>query len=552
MQNNVNIHDYDLMHQFVSPDNLVGEEDASVEWEEPESSAELFINTETYNDFKKENCLYLFGRRGTGKTAFIKKLNYEIKNGENQIYCASWIIDQEDAYIELATQLRGSPFISHPSNEIINFLIKKWIWVIQVSAMLSVVTTFGNNSSRLDELKLIKKYLEEQNLLQSRTGSVAVSRLCDILINCLLDIDYAPAKIGAAIAKMSRELKNIEFENALFATSKILKRENKKSLIFIDSIEQYDLNDSINECIVISLVEAVRRCHKIRNKTNILAKAAFPSEIYSQIRVLNPGKVEGKNLFILWRYKDLVCLMAKRFYRYLYDEKSADRIADFSNYNIAKAFIYEHLSPTVNAVQGLEFDTLAYIIRHTQKKPRQAITILNIILTCAQNSPIDVRNIPSEFIPIGVHARLDILIKETLSVYEQVYNNCEKIVSAILTKAPCSFHVFELDKLLKEISSLRAESCLSNEEVKRMLIECGVVGTERTVHTFNGKSVVEGLFEYQIKGVLSLSNRTNLVVHPMCYEHCQINLNHDRFVYPMPYENEEILMLKEIGIQIRG
>ena len=172
-------------------------------------------------------------------------------------------------------------------------------------------------------------------------------------------------------------------------------------------------------------------------------------------------------------------------------------------------------------------------------------------MTSAQKAGINVRSIPSEFIPFGVHNRLDILIKETLSIYEQVYRNCEKIVSTILTKAPCSFHVFELDKLLKEVSSIRAESCLSNEEVKRMLIECGVIGTERAVHTLNGKSIVEGLFEYQVKGVLTLSNRTNLVVHPMCYQHCDIDLDHSRFVYPMPFENEEISLVNEMGVNIR-
>lgn len=167
----------------------------------------------------------------------------------------------------MATQLRGSPFVSHPPNEIINFLIKKWTWIINVSAMLSVVDRFSVNDTYSVEIGTVKEYLEEQDLLEEGAGGDVVGHLCDTLIDSLLEIDYAPAKFGVAIAKMSRSLKNVRFDKAFIATSKILKREGGKALVFIDSIEQYNLNDNINECVVISLDEAVRQCYLNSKKT---------------------------------------------------------------------------------------------------------------------------------------------------------------------------------------------------------------------------------------------------------------------------------------------
>jgi len=55
----------EYVHQYITPRAFFGEEDASIEWEDPEKSANIFFHTQSYENFKNENCLYLFGRRGT-------------------------------------------------------------------------------------------------------------------------------------------------------------------------------------------------------------------------------------------------------------------------------------------------------------------------------------------------------------------------------------------------------------------------------------------------------------------------------------------------------
>ena len=176
----------------------------------------------------------------------------------------------------------------------------------------------------------------------------------------------------------------------------------------------------------------------------------------------------------------------------------------------------------------------------------------HVLLTLAEKSGIDLNGIPAEFIKEGVHARLDILVKGALDVYEQVYPQAEKIVRRVLSRAPSHFDARMLDALIKEVSKLRAKSGLSTEDVIRLLLECGAVGIEGDLHEFSstGKFLMEVLFEYQVKGVLVPSNRTRLAIHPMLYQEVQSDVDMSRIAYPLPGEDEEQELLSELGIRL--
>jgi predicted Ser/Thr protein kinase len=75
----------DFIKRYSVPKHFFGQEDASAEWMDPKQSAALFFHTESYTEFKKRDCLYLFGRRGTGKTALIRMLDYESNNGAERV-----------------------------------------------------------------------------------------------------------------------------------------------------------------------------------------------------------------------------------------------------------------------------------------------------------------------------------------------------------------------------------------------------------------------------------------------------------------------------------
>lgn len=548
----------DLIQQYITPKSFFGEEDAAIEWgENPENTASTFFHTKSYQNFQHEGALYLFGRRGTGKTAIMRMFDYEIKNDKIRNYCCSYVVNQEDAYNDLATQLRGSPLADLPDNELVHFLIKKWHWVLMSSAMISVYKKFKSIDCENEHLKAIEKFLSSEKLIpnsKKRFIEGPWHRVTELVTTELSDIDYKTIKLGLAIKNISMRLITPDFEDAIDSLVSLLEQKGTNCVVLIDSIEVYRLNDKISKSVVTSLIESVIQLYANRKKFRVIAKASFPSEIYPLLSSLNQEKIEGKNLFILWRYKDLICLVAKRHYSKFNDGCTDDQCEFLDNFNVAQDYLYKYLPPRVHTGQNLQFDTMAYIIRHTQKKPRQLILIFNIIYTMAEEQGIKLPTIPQEFISLGVHARLDILIKGTLDIFEQIYPNAERLIKRILNLADNRFKANNLDILIKESHSLRAESDLTVEEVKRLLLESGSIGVIAGRHSIeeNDIKLYECLFEYQVKGILTISNKTWLVVHPMMYQELNIKINMKDFIYPMPIEDEEKMMLLKQGIILGG
>jgi hypothetical protein len=540
-----------FVHQFVTPINFFGEEEAKFEWEQPEVSAEVFLHTSSFDHFKKDECLFLFGRRGTGKTAIVRMLDWEINEELNKEFKYSYIIDQEEAYNELAIQMRGSPIGELPNTELVHFLKKKWKWLIITSAMIGVVKKNTEKIENDDNLIIIAKYLREMSLLDQRHYSLETiwRRLTDVIEDNLHKIEYSPIKLGLAIANIAKSIFSEDYQHAESALQNFLSREKSSCLVLIDSIEQYRLNDKISSAVITSLIETVRLIYGKKLSRRILAKAAFPSEIYPKLTVVNRGKVEAKNLFILWRYKDLVSLVAKRHYQKFYKGTNKKQLANLDEYTFARRWLSTYLPEKIVTGQGVTFDTISYIIRHTQKKPRQVIQIFNILQTFAHQEQVTVKTSPEGFINKCVHARLDILVAGALDIMQQTYDASEEITRKVLNRAPSIFLGTQLYEFIKEVSAIRKQANYTTDDIAEILLQTGVIGIECDRHKLrNNAELVEGLFEYQIKNTLRVDKNTRIVVHPMFYQELHAVIDTTKFVYPMPIEDEEKDVLEEEGI----
>jgi hypothetical protein len=172
------------------------------------------------------------------------------------------------------------------------------------------------------------------------------------------------------------------------------------------------------------------------------------------------------------------------------------------------------------------------------------------MLTIAEKSGSDIRNISPEMVKNGIHSRLDILVKGTLDMYLAICPQIEALVKRALTSTPSVFDYSTLDQHMQEIHSLRDSVGIGAEEVKRLFLESGVIGVKDSRHNLptGNKVLLVGLFEYQVKGTLILTNRSTCVIHPMFYQELLTDIDKDIFVYPMPAEDEEREVLTEAGI----
>lgn len=549
-----------LKHKNSKIKKLIGEVDADAEWQNPKLSAHEFYDSRSYNNFTEDDILFLYGRRGTGKTAFIRMFDHDIRNGEVKRIIGSKIIDKQKSYDHLTSSVRGSPIADYPMNELVSILADKWKWIITTSAMIALYESLNKESGKqAQEIKILHDFLKGQNMLSSKNGfsdpSDPIERVTNTLASNLAEIEYSSIKTGLALSKTIKQLKTPEYQEALRVFNSILNSRKKYVCVLIDSMEVYDLNDKIGSSAISALIRAALHYYNHKESERILVKVAFQIEIYNQIHQLNPGKSLTRELIILWRYKELLCLLAKRFQARINDFQFSFTCS-LNNYRNALNFLYKHLPQYVVSQQGVKFDTLAYIVRHTQKKPRHMIVMTNVILTIAEYLKIDDRPLPQDFIRAAVHTNLNIIFEESFSIYDHIYlggkQGAEKLIKRVLTEMPHRFYLNELDKSIGDASSLREEYGISRESMRRLLLESGAIGQINKISpkSLGGKDFIEATFEYQIKGELDANYRSEYVIHPMLYQDYKIEVNFKDYVYPMAYESEEIEVLQEMGYPV--
>ena len=144
----------------------LGEVEARDEWADRDKYMPVFVHTNSYNRFSELDSLFMFGRRGTGKTSIIRMLQYDINSQKSSVFNFCSVVDSDETFTTLSSQLRGSPLVEYPHRDLAIILKNKWKWVIEVAAMRTLVM----HQDRIDkeyreEVSQLRKYLEEKNLM---------------------------------------------------------------------------------------------------------------------------------------------------------------------------------------------------------------------------------------------------------------------------------------------------------------------------------------------------------------------------------------------------
>lgn len=538
--------DFKLFKGNLFPEKIFGDADAKNEWNiDSFKSFDTFVHTESYESFKDCSALFLLGRRGTGKTAMIRMLDYEIKNSKTNAYNYSGIVLQEEIFPKLTRALRGEAFVQLTKDEIRDIVKDKWNWIIYTTAMVAVCSKEYKNGDESEEIKLIHKFLKAQNLLPSESDIFSESPLKKALTTLedeLTNIDYNPLKVSMAIVKVTRRLVTTTYKNAFNSLVRYLVKNNKKVIILIDSKETYQYNDSISDSVTSALMECVLDSYSQSSRTNIYSKVAFPSEMYPHFTPENKGKTLGKTHFIMWRYNDIINLIAKRYYKIMKERNelsNGHRYSDFESFEKAKAFLTKYFPPQIKTYSNLDFDTIAYIIGHSQKKPRQLIQLFNIILSLAKKNKISIRNLTEDCIREGTNIKLEILTEEALDIYSRIFPSADEIIRKTFKNSKNILMLKDLHIKLQESSGLLARGSLDRELAERLFLECGLIGIVKNETKYReNKTIITAQFEYQVKDIIAITNNDNLVIHPMFYQPLGILADSNSIIYPMPTEEE--------------
>lgn len=548
----------------------LGEEDANSEWsrhphnqtedadvEERDyvsyvSSAEdNFTHIPAYEEFKRPTNLFLYGRRGTGKTAIMRMTQHEVRRRKLAKYIGCWVFQSErfhEAMLDVLDELGGADGRS-------TFCAEVWYWVAWVSAIAETTKLGKSKRIVLDEntTNTLRQYLRSIGV-NVGTGHWGFSTAVATHLRAVLDAGEPGLSVRRSRRAFLTRLKSEDFVRTRDATERVLNRALPRCvLVLIDSPDTFHLDQlPVFEGLLKALAD-IARAHQTMG---LLCKASVPAEMYSYLNAFHPSRVGGtKELFIRWSHRDLVRLTATRIQGLFADRLRGVSDLDPESREDAQSITERLLPATVEARNGVTIRTMPYIVRHTQKTPRQLLFLLNSILAASLREDRrweDLHAAPHLSIRNGVHGHLNHLIKTMIHVPNQIDPDFEEIITRSLTNGKNVFDFGSMDRAMKGLKELNEGHFDTREKRRRALINSGLVGIVRDTHVHRDSDVcvLAGSFEYQVKDTLHPNEADIFVAHPILYEYMRMHVSMKAMVYPYPYEDDEREVLEEMGIKV--
>lgn len=585
----------DGVSSMVASNYLLGDVSGKIEWtQQPDKARDTFIHLSAYKHFIDEKQLILLGRTGSGKSAIIYGLKDDIQNGVIDNYSDVIQIDEKDFCEKLAEMCYG---IDINRFDATNKITSAVTMAIYTRVMLYCCETFKDGRNKL---RYTMKYLLSNNFITARATNL--SELLDQLssddyeqnIRALYDNNKISTAFGVArlLSKMHDIItsdNNIasnmdDYSRALNEIAVFLSDKSRKVLVLLDSFDEYKVNDKAFVIAVKSLILACFRVFCDSSQNHIFFKMALASEVYTRVLTHLPAQNHTNTVVILWSYKELIRCMALRFISWYYDPPAKDqgkrhlfsflqnyKVADLKDskvaYETAEQIFFNILPRICKTNSEYKYLSLAFISRHTMKKPREIMQIFNAILdriVYENNSRYFLEEKNTLTLKDIVHSLQNEFIDQTLSIYKTFIPNIDSYINDLLYGRDFIFLLTDSEfvKKLKEVNAHIQSDSNENEylyywqdrDIISIVFETGLLGKVSRVRTIDATNIeqfgiegeikiIDALFEYQFKGKIQKNQGIQYVIHPMCYEHFNCKVGMRSMVNTDSFDTTELLSL---------
>ncbi len=530
----------------------LGEQDAAKEWNDNKSIAKrYFLPTAAYESFCQPSSLILLGRTGTGKTAILRRLEQDINDGSITGY-------QRPVRIQFQEILKCIPnfYSLTTTQKTYEELVDAIEMIINLRVMKKAYDTMASSAPLKSKLC---SYLEKKGIHSDK--KVSIIRKISKAIQVSAGFDGKPGQIAANLSLLGTVLSSFcddEYSELMEELYEYL--ADAPLLVLVDTMDEYDVNDARLIIVVKAFISACFRYYTEVSYKHILMKVSLPSEIYTKIVQTLPGKQQGNTTVIQWGFKDLLCFIALRMkwwrdrnpeestlFSYL-DEYDVEDLA--KSPSMASEVLNVILPLTCPTSLTFRLETLAYIMRHTTKKPRELMTLINAIIhRILQENDIQYFRCNEDKIREEIHSRQEELVLSALSMYETSYPQIGTYIEELLVNQEMRFAEIPSNRIKEVNAKLKSDSLMyDSSDIIRILIESGILGKvnkkseikpdNQMLRNAESITVITAVFEYQIKGRLNFTSRDEYIIHPMCYEHFSCFVDDHTLVYPEKSDND--------------
>lgn len=445
----------------------------------------------------------IVGRRGSGKTSCIYSLyidkGYQIKTLINTGDLFTEVVSRIDTVDELQT--------AEKSAEI-------WGALLIAQFAFDLYKQYQGTHLRDDRFKSIHDFLEKLGVTEDFSLIKVVSKL-------LSEIRKAEdSEIGPIAGALNDTFFAIEDAKKIKQKCEdFMSQHNLRGVILVDSLEEYKIDASRTGAALKGLLHYVGRTGAAASRIHVCC--CLPSEYMQYFERIssNPMKDFGRMQTIFWTPKEIVKLCARRFMIYLdlhqrdfiRENKVMKEDIEKGNY---KSFLSALLPDKLTNLNGVQEDSVAYILRHTQLLPRHAIMILNAIAgNCLLRNGGLISKFADEDIRQGILDCENLLCLGVWTSYQFVYPNVEKICQSLLPKLG---HVFSIGEFQKVNRQFGRGITGDWEEALQILIDVGAVGICDEKKD-NHSRYITGVFSYTFPRKLVHGNAPLYCIHPIFY-----------------------------------
>ena len=483
-----------------------------------EKYQEIFLENDFCRQSTDRHVYLIIGRRGSGKTAISNYLGFQ-KEFPNPYVID---VDEPNVFLEVISDYKG--IFELPRDAAIPKLAKIWRFVIW--------------SLVFRELRNESPIIAAASHLVDRQGGITewIRQLLKSLLRKATDND------------VTEHLEEILQEEVYSKAVDTVRDVTKKKPIFVsfDTLENYDIHNTQLMWTTAGLILAARDFVTEHLYDNVFVKVFLMAEVFPHLKeevIPNVAKHVTDEIFLHWKPREIVKMISRRFW-YSLKEMDYPDVPDDINWDIfddvRKKIWDRYFGVSVVNASGKVENTIPYILRHSQLRPRQVIELCNRIAQCSRNAGTFPYFTEHDLIK-GVKIAEEKLCDEIYNAYSLIYPHAGRIAES-LNEITIRFVGSELDKRAHRRKDFWEANTYSQETFIGMMCELGIVGLEKEYDVKSNTAVAD--FEYFMTRGLTITPTSSCVIHPMFFNRLAVSGTDRPIIHPFQRDHPDSEILR--------